>query len=249
MSFRGGGFSFHDADVDVVVLPEEGSLLTFSSDSENPHSVTPVEAGCRFALVAWFTKQRVSTLTRRVEESGVSRGETATDSALPHALTSVETPSPSGDEEIETSRLDQLVSSLHSGNDEAALRCAAECCLASNDPARTALLQACASGQTSIAAMEAVLKEEGGHGHACLPSSWVWPREGSEGGMSCRAPDQTFEASLAALVGEGVAGVDGEEPLLSALVASVHARMEALKAAQAAASGATLVDDMFDVFD
>ena len=54
--FDGGVFAFHDAAADAVLRPMAGQLLTFSSGSENPHSVARVRSGVRLALACWFTR-------------------------------------------------------------------------------------------------------------------------------------------------------------------------------------------------
>ena len=70
-SFTGGDFRFHDGDAygdsykegDVAVAPEAGTLLTFTSGVENPHSAGRVATGARFALAMWFTRDKGQATT------------------------------------------------------------------------------------------------------------------------------------------------------------------------------------------
>jgi hypothetical protein len=302
--FRGGAFSFHDGEADVVLYPEAGSLLTFSSGAENPHSVSRVEAGCRFALVAWFTQEWVgegkggggalegeegASALHEGAERGAAAGTVgvagqeaigadslagrvaagtevgAEARAGARVLAGGEEPSPNAD-------LCASLSRLALGGDESALRLAAVCCLAGNDPARGALLGRDGAGRSMVAAMERVLREEGGHGQACLPTAWVrgLGLGGSEYGagrgaacgiadvgrreepvpgcdelvLGCEEPVLTCEDQLAALLGP-----DAGDPILAALRAGVQTRLAALEAALAAARGAMAADARFDVFD
>jgi len=54
-SFRGGDFQFIDEESTQTVQPRHGRCVLFSSGFEHLHRVTPVSAGHRFALAAWFT--------------------------------------------------------------------------------------------------------------------------------------------------------------------------------------------------
>lgn len=53
--FTGGKFSFIDGDVNRVVPPVRGRLVTFTSGLENLHRVREVTKGTRFVLAMWFT--------------------------------------------------------------------------------------------------------------------------------------------------------------------------------------------------
>ena len=60
--FSDGSFAFHDEDADCITRPASGSLLTFSSGAENPHSAGRVSTGVRFALAMWFTRERAHAI-------------------------------------------------------------------------------------------------------------------------------------------------------------------------------------------
>eukprot|EP00962_Isochrysis_galbana_P038173 scaffold13523_cov92-Isochrysis_galbana.AAC.3 len=277
--FRGGVFSFHDADADVVLGPEEGSLLTFSSGGENPHSVGRVEAGCRFALVTWFTQVWVAERRRgggEPAEAAPAEASALHEEGEEESLAVAGTVEAAGLAAVKVdpvaavagvgavtplnAELCAPLSRLISGGEEAALRLAAGCCLAGNDPARGALLGADGSGRTVVAAMERLMREEGGHGAACLPTAWAQglgigaagpaagssPECGSTAVALSRCPEPVLgcEDQLAALLGP-----DASHPLLAAMGAAVRSRVAALVAAQASARGATAADAMFDVFD
>jgi Rps23 Pro-64 3,4-dihydroxylase Tpa1-like proline 4-hydroxylase len=74
IDFNGGIFEFWDGETnnDTIwyIQPKKKSLLTFASGLENPHRVSPVIKGTRFALSTWwtcskeyhFTKSRLSGL-------------------------------------------------------------------------------------------------------------------------------------------------------------------------------------------
>ena len=56
--FRGGEFSFVDADADRLVTPTIGRLVSFASGFENMHQVKPVTSGVRIALVLFYSLVR-----------------------------------------------------------------------------------------------------------------------------------------------------------------------------------------------
>ena len=53
--FLGGEFEFVDDDVNRVVEPRVGRLVTFTSGPENLHRVRKVTKGSRYVLAIWFT--------------------------------------------------------------------------------------------------------------------------------------------------------------------------------------------------
>jgi len=72
-AFDGGTFEF-GGEVPATIVPRKGRLSIFSSGWENPHWVSPVRSGTRYALTAAFTCDNVSgiplngDLLRRVKQ-------------------------------------------------------------------------------------------------------------------------------------------------------------------------------------
>ena len=259
--FRGGRLVFHDPDVDLVIQPEPGMLVAFTSGEANLHAVQRVTAGSRFALTMWFTSRPQSPAQRAAEdpthaamqrwacaEAEAAQAEACAGGAQPRAAAAAAA--------VGLPELPELPggqSEPRLPTREEALVTAALCSLPANDPLGRALIL---SPHTQLTeALSRGVNLPPGYAHA--------------------APLQPIEAALepppsgeATTVGTGLAGKNATpHPLLRPRVAALAALLTTLQRAQAqraavvgsgpgvaprptaAAAAAATEDDPFSVFD
>ena len=225
--FGGGAFAFHDADADAELAPTAGSLLTFSSGAENPHSAGRVEWGTRFALACWFTRD-------------AAHGVELPPPAPPDATLRTSSPPPS-----------PPPPPLPLWSTDRAIASAAECCLADNDPLREALLSSRAHGRPLVGTLQAEERSlAGGDG----PAMWL---ERLPDAPAAPPPPEPVQISadlaggMAACDGEqSPSQRESAGPRSEALWAAVAARQVAYEQARRvrAAGPAAAVSSDFDVF-
>ena len=236
IEFDGGDFNFHDESGDQAVQPVRGSLLTFSSGGENPHSAGRVSAGARFALACWFTRDPANAVplpplpnaAGDTSSSAAAAGDTALASSSTSTCSTTSSPPP-----------------LPLWASDRAIASAAECCLASNDPLREALLLAQASGRPLARAT----REETGKALVAEPASWLSTliktggareEEGTaaaaEAGARRKRP--AAEAEGAADPGTADGACPSASMCMSSYIYSSEGRISALRAAVSARESA-----------
>jgi hypothetical protein len=197
--FEGGDFRFHDQGGDVSVAPRAGHLLTFSSGGENPHSAGRVFKGARFALACWFTASPAHAV--QLPPPAASGSTAAPLGGPPTAPLPPTAPPPPP---------------LPLWSSDRALTSAAECCLASNDALRDALMEAHAYGRPVLRALrEEALSATGVGGRPLEPSGWLarvgGGREGEAGeGEGGEGKGTQREGGLA---GEALCGGARKRPI------------------------------------